>query len=309
MKKAVVIGGCGKVGSYLVPMLVRAGWEAVSVSRGQTEPYVKAEEWGRVQKVRLDRGSADFAPSIAALSPDVVVDMICFTQVDMLRLIDALRGRVQHYLVCGSMWMHGRSAQVPVREEECRDPMETYGVEKEKMDRAISREWAESRFPGTIFHPGHIVCPGDVPINPQGCKSLDAFRTLRAGEPLYLPNFGMETLHHVHAKDIAGLILAAINAGQPAFGEGFHAVSPRAVTLSGYAQEAASWYGKTADLRFEPYDTWKRRVSPEDAASALTHMLHSPSGSMEKAARLLRFAPAYTSYDAVRECLQSFGAL
>lgn len=309
MKKAVVIGGCGKVGSYLVPMLVEAGFAVTTVSRGQTQPYVKAAEWEKVQKVVLDRKNEAFAASVAALEPDVVVDMICFTEKDMLSLIEALRGKVEHYLVCGSMWMHGRSAQVPVSEEECRTPMETYGIEKEKMDRAIAREWAQNGFPGTIFHPGHIVCPGDVPINPQGCKSLEAFRTLRAGEPLCLPNFGMETLHHVHAKDVAGLVFAAIRAGEPSFGEGFHAVSPRAVTLAGYAQEAASWYGKEADLRFEPYDEWKRRMSEEDAASALTHMLHSPSGSMEKAARLLGFVPQYTSYAAVRECLQSFGEL
>ena len=52
-----------------------------------------------------------------------------------------------------------------------------------------------------------------------------------------------------------------------------------------------------------------RRVSKEDAESALTHMLHSPSGSMEKAKHLLDFVPKHTSYEAVRECLQSFGEL
>ena len=72
---------------------------------------------------------------------------------------------------------------------------------------------------------------------------------------------------------------------------------------------AASWYGKEADLAYEPYETWKARVSKEDAESALTHMLHSPSGSMEKAKRLLDFVPKHTSYEAVRECLQSFGEL
>ena len=159
------------------------------------------------------------------------------------------------------------------------------------------------------MHPGHIVCPGDVPINPQGCKSLDAFRTLREGKTLYLPNFGMETLHHVHAEDVAGVFFAAIQTGKSAYGEGFHAVSPRAVTLTGYAREAASWYGKEADLAYEPYETWKARVPAEDAASTLTHMLHSPSGSMEKAKRLLDFVPKHTSYEAVRECLQSFGEL
>lgn len=37
--KAVVIGGCGHIGTYLVPRLVKAGYQVVSVTRGQSKPY------------------------------------------------------------------------------------------------------------------------------------------------------------------------------------------------------------------------------------------------------------------------------
>ena len=174
------------------------------------------------------------------------------------------------------------------------------------MDLAIAREFRDGGFPGTIVHPGHIVCPSDIPINPQACKSLEAFKILKSGEALWLPNFGMETVHHVHAADVAGLFMAAVKAGKTAYGEGFHALSPRALSLRGYAAAAAAWYGRKADLRFEPYDTWKNRFSPKDAEATLTHILHSPSGSMKKAEQLLGFRPKYTSLEAVRECLASF---
>ena len=117
----------------------------------------------------------------------------------------------------------------------------------------------------------------------------------------------METLHHVHAKDVAGVFLAAVKAGKPAFGQGFHAVSPRAVTLRGYAAEVAGWYGRTADLRFEDFEAWQRRMGEDLAGQTLSHITHSPSASMEKAKRLLGFEPEYTSYRAVRECIASFG--
>jgi nucleoside-diphosphate-sugar epimerase len=136
-----------------------------------------------------------------------------------------------------------------------------------------------------------------------------AFEKLKAGEPLYLPNFGNETLHHVHAADVAGVFMAALKAGKKAFGQGFHAVSPRAVSLRGYARAAASWFGREADLRFEPFDTWKARVSAEEADATLSHILHSPSASMEKAKELLGFTPAFSTYEAVKECLGSFGVL
>ena len=309
LKKAVVIGGSGKVGSYLTPLLAREGFEVLCVGRTEHAPVVESPEWADVRRVRLDRNQAGFEKEIASLGAEVVVDMICFADADMQRMVEALRGRVGHYLVCGSMWMHGRSAQVPVREEECREPLEAYGVQKEKMDRSISREYRENGFPGTIVHPGHIVCPGDVPINPQGCKSLEAFAVLKAGRTLVLPNLGMETLHHVHAKDVAGVFLAAVKAGERAYGEGFHAVSPRAVTLYGYAQEAARWFGREADIALEPFETWKKRMSERDAAATLEHIAHSPNGSMEKAERMLGFAPEYSSLDAVRECIASLGVL
>lgn len=309
MKKAVVIGGRGKVGSYLVPMLVRQGFEAVCVGRTEHAPFVESPEWAEVRTLRLDRKNEGFEKEIAALEADIVVDMICSADADMRRMVEALRGHVGHYLVCGSMWMHGRSAQIPVREEESREPLEEYGIQKERMDRSIAKEYRENGFPGTIVHPGHIVCPGDIPINPQGCKSLEAFETLKAGRTLYLPNLGMETLHHVHAQDVAGVFFAAIQAGKKACGEGFHAVSPRAVTLYGYAQEAARWFGKEADIVCEPFDEWRKRMSEKDAAATLEHITHSPNGSMEKAARLLGFVPQYSSLEAVRECIASLGML
>jgi nucleoside-diphosphate-sugar epimerase len=306
MSKAIIIGGRGKVGSYLVPLLVRDGFEVINISRGKTVPLVQDNAWDKVAQLNLDRHAEGFETKIAELKADIVLDMICFENDDMLRLINALKGRVSHYLVTGSMWMHGRSSAVPVKEDECREPLEAYGVQKSLMDKTIAEQFRSRGFPGTAVHPGHIVCPGDIPINPQGCKSLSAFNTLKAGGILYLPNFGMETLHHVHAADVAGIFFAAVKAGKPSFGQGFHAVSLRAVTLWGYAQEAAGWYGRQADLRFEPFDTWKARVTPAEADDTLTHILHSPSGSMQKTKDLLNFTPLYSSYEAIRECLGSF---
>lgn len=308
MKKALIIGGRGKVGSYLVPMLAEDGYHVVNVSRGTKQPYVENKAWDSVEQLTLDRSKAGFEEKIVSVGADVVIDMICFEASDMAKLIDALEGKVSHYLVCGSVWMHGRSNEVPVLEHECREPLDHYGIEKDKIDKMITARFQKTGFPGTAVHPGHIVCPGDVPVNPQGFKGNETFEALRDGKPLLLANFGMETVHHVHASDVAGVFFAAIKAGKPAFGEGFHAVSPRAVTLRGYAEEAASWFGKTAKLEFLPYDEWKTKgFDEEQQFFTWDHAQHSPSASMQKAKELLGFAPKYTSYEAIKECLRSFG--
>ena len=55
MSRVVVIGGSGHVGTYLVPRLVSAGFEVVSVSRGQRAPYQPHGAWKFVRTVTLDR--------------------------------------------------------------------------------------------------------------------------------------------------------------------------------------------------------------------------------------------------------------
>ena len=310
MKKALVIGGNGKVGGYLCPLLLQAGYQVKSVSRSGKLPPAPQDGYEQVEAIRLDRGQEGFEAQIAALGDqDVVVDMICFQLEDMERLVRALRGRVGHYLVCGSAWMHGHSSQVPVREEEDREPLCEYGRQKSAMDRALGELYGREAFPGTAVHPGHIVCPNTWPINPQGHNEPWVFAHMRQGKRLTLPNLGMETLHHVHAADVAGVFLAAIRAGGRSFGQGYHAVSDRALTLRGYASQVYAWYGYEPRLDFLPVEEWGKGVSEHAYQQCLDHIRHSPSYSMEKAREQLGFLPKFSSLQAVRECLQSLGAL
>ena len=65
-------------------------------------------------------------------------------------------------------------------------------------------------FSATIIHPGHIVGPGWEPLNPAGRFNPCVFSMLAKGEELALPNFGLETVHQVHADDVAQMFMCAI---------------------------------------------------------------------------------------------------
>lgn len=300
MKQATVIGGKGRIGSYLVPLLLESGYDVINVSRGESALPRPDNCWRSVRQVVLDRNQEDFPARIAELGSDCVIDMICFKDEDMRRLAGTLQERTGHYVVIGSLWMHGPSTVVPCPEHLCREPIGDYGIEKHRMDLSIQQLHATANFPGTIIHPGHIVAEGFNLVNPQGNLNLQVFRDLRDSRPLALPNFGMETLHHVHAADVAGIVMAALENGSISFGQGFHIVSSGAVTLSGYAREVARWFGQEAMLVFQPYTIWAKGVSRDDANITYEHIQHSPCGSMEKARRMLGFIPRYTSYQAIR---------
>jgi selenocysteine lyase/cysteine desulfurase len=59
--RVVVIGGTGHIGTYLVPKLVETGYQVISVSRQQREPYQPHAACKAVQHVTLDRAAVEEA--------------------------------------------------------------------------------------------------------------------------------------------------------------------------------------------------------------------------------------------------------
>ena len=310
--KVVVIGGTGHIGTYLIPQLVAAGHEVVCVSRQIKEPYNKSPLWNTVKKLTIDRSVAEeqgnFGQQISALKAEIVIDLICFTPESATILAGALLGEVQHFIHCGTMWVHGASEQVPTRESQERKPFGQYGINKARIEDYLLTLSRQKNFPATILHPGHITGPGWLPINPAGNLDPGVFAKLANGEEISLPNLGMETLHHVHAFDVAAAFLNAIESRSNCIGESFHVVSEQALTLSGYATNMSKWFGKEARIRFLPWDDWRKTTDDTNAQLTWDHIAHSPNGSIEKAKRLLNYKPRYSSLQAIQEAVTCYFA-
>jgi len=305
--RIVVIGGTGHIGTYLVPELVQRGHEVIVLSRGERTPYQDSGVWQQVELQQADRPAEDaagtFGPRVRDLRADVVIDLICFTEDSARQLAEAIEGEVDHLLHCGTIWVHGPSATVPTREDTPRRPFGDYGIAKAAIERYLLAKAHHDGLPVTIVHPGHISGPGWVPVNPAGHLDPGVFTKLADGAELALPNLGLETIQHVHAADVAGVFLAALANRSVAVGESFHAVADGAMTLRGYAEGVARWFGRDANLTFLPWDEWARTVPETDAAVTWDHIAHSPHCSMEKAARLLGFRPRYSPLETTLEAL------
>lgn len=307
MARVVVIGATGHVGTFLVPRLIEAGHDVVAISRGQAQPYVPDDRWDAVEMVSIDRAAAeatgDFGEQIAAMAPDAVVDLICFTPDSSEQLVGSLQDRV-HLVHIGTIWTHGHATAVPVGEDVDKQPFGSYGTQKLAIERALLASTAAGSLRASIVHPGHISGPGWWPLNPAGHFDPAVFAALARGEELALPNFGLETVHHVHADDVAALVVATLAHPERAVGESFHAVSPQAMTLRGYAEAMSRWFGREPRLRFAPFAEWAAGQVPEQAAATWEHIARSPSCSMAKADRLLGFAPRYSSLAAVQAAVR-----
>jgi nucleoside-diphosphate-sugar epimerase len=303
--QVTVIGGTGHIGSYLVPRLVEAGHCVRVVSRGERSPYVPHDAWSHAEFLRLDRGAEEsagrFGEQIAAARPDVVIDLTCYTLESAVQLAESLRGRVGHFLHCGTIWVHGPAVELPTTEEAPRRPFGDYGCRKAAIEAYLLDEARRRGFPATVLHPGHLVGAGWNPLNPAANFNPEVFSRLARGEELLLPNLGMETVHHVHCDDVAQAFLCAITHRDAALGESFHVVSPGALTLRGYAESMAACFGREPQLRFLPFEEWRRHFSHKEAETTWNHIARSSHCSIEKARRVLGYAPRYSSLDAVRE--------
>jgi len=305
--RIAVIGGTGHVGTYLVPRLVRGGHEVVALSRGERQPYHPAPEWGAVARLAVDRDAEDaagtFGGRIAALGADVVIDMICFTPESARQLVDALRPARPLLLHCGTIWVHGPAARVPIGEDEPRTPFGEYGTGKAAIEALLWRETIAGGVPSVVLHPGHISGPGWPVITPAGNLDPDVWRRLATGAPLALPDLGLGVLHHVHADDVAQAFERALTRPE-AIGASFHVVAAQAMTLRGLAAGVARWFGREAVLDLVDWPEFERRAGAGHAAATRAHVERSIAASIDRARAVLGYAPRSTSLDALREALR-----
>lgn len=308
--KVILIGGTGHIGTYLVPRLVGAGHRVVCISRQQAKPYSSHEAWKSIEYVTIDRIKSEenghFGSQIASLNGDIVIDLICFTPESARKLSEALNGSVQHFLHCGTMWVHGYSEQVPTTENQKRNPFGLYGINKANIEAYLHTFHQEYGLPVTILHPGHITGPGWLPVNPVGNLNPEIFVRLAKGEEIILPNLGMETVHHVHADDVAQAFIKAIDNRENSIGQSFHVVSEQALTLRGYAEGMARIFGQEPKLKFLPWEEWQKAVNTTDKELTWDHIAHSPCGSISKAKKLLNYQPKYSSLQAVQEAIEHY---
>src|SRR4029077_16358915 len=101
--RAIVIGGTGHIGTYLVPRSVRLGYEVVNISRSQQDPYHLHGAWKEVTQVQIDRrfeeAAGTFGKKIRDLKPEIVIDLICFTLESARHLAESVRAKHNTYFI------------------------------------------------------------------------------------------------------------------------------------------------------------------------------------------------------------------
>lgn len=313
--KVLVIGGTGHIGSYLVPRLVLAGHEVSVVARRPKPQYTDARlAWPSVRWITADRAAEEAANTwqsrMAALDVDAVIDLLCYTPEQNRIMHDAFRGRVSHFLHCGTIWAYGPAERVPYEESFPRRPTTEYGQRKADIEAFLLQKFREEGFPATIIHPGHISGRKWLPIDPQGSRDgVGVYEKLATGSEVVLPDRGTATIHHVHGDDVAQLFELALHHREASLGQSFSAVAPHALSLNACCRYVANLFSKEPNLRYVPLSELPTHVGDRSAAIIEEHVSHSPCSSIAKGQRLLGYAPRFTTeqiyYEAIDYLLES----
>ncbi|MBM3498246.1 MAG: NAD-dependent epimerase/dehydratase family protein [Armatimonadetes bacterium] len=307
--KVLVIGGTGHIGSYLVPRLVQGGHAVQVVARNPAPQYTDPRlAWGAVEWIVADRAAEErdgtWRARMDALEADAVIDLICYTVEQNRTLVEAFAGRVQHFIHCGTIWSYGPPARTPYAESDPRRPISEYGRQKALIEADLLHRYRTSGFPATIIHPGHISGRKWLPIDPQGTRNgVGVYEKLARGETVHLPGDGLATLHHVHADDLAQLFESALIRRNASLGEAFSGVAPFAMSLLACSHFVAGLFGREPNLCFAT-DEEMAEVLGSAWATTQDHRAHSPCCSIEKAQRLLGYAPRFTTEQIYVESLE-----
>ena len=209
-----------------------------------------------MERLLGDRTTGDFDRLLAGRSFDAAVDFAAYFGEDGRRAVDALGGRVGHYVVIstGQVYLVRESCPRPAREIDYPGPLRPapeaaydrgqwdYGVGKRALEDALEEAWQSRRFPATRIR------------IPRVNGERDHFRRLERylwrmldGGPILLPDGGDQLTRHVYSGAVVKAILAILGRTST-FGQAYNLAQDETPTLRELLLKTAELVGARARL-------------------------------------------------------------
>ncbi|MDI1443387.1 NAD-dependent epimerase/dehydratase family protein [Polyangium sp. 6x1] len=233
--KVLVIGGTRFVGPLLVQRLLAAGHQVTLFNRGTLpDPF-----GARIERLQGDRTTADLARLLQNRHFDAAVDFAAYRAEDTRGAVDALGGRVGHYVFIstGQVYLVREGAPRPSREIDYAGPVMPrptdedelgnweYGTGKRDCEDTLVEAFETSRFPSTRIR---------IPVvngERDSSRRIDRYLfRLADGGPVLVPDGGTHLVRHVYAGEVARF-LTDILGNARTFGEAYNVCQPEMPSL------------------------------------------------------------------------------
>ena len=225
------------MGYQLAWRLVAAGHQVTLLNRGtHPDPF-----GGRVSRLRADRTSREFFTVLAGLSFDAAVDFAAFQGSDAEGVVQALEGRVGHYVLIstGQVYLVRTDPPAPARETDYDGPLMAepppghrdhgdweYGMGKRACEDVLAEAWASRGFPSTRLR---------IPIvngERDNTRRLEGYvwRILDGG-PLLVPDGGGARLRQVYSGAVVSALMRVLG-DRATFGQAYNVCQEETPTLA-----------------------------------------------------------------------------
>ncbi|HRI65416.1 MAG TPA: NAD-dependent epimerase/dehydratase family protein [Polyangium sp.] len=231
----LVIGGTRFVGPLLVFRLLAGGHRVTIFNRGtRVDPF-----GDRVERIVGDRMSADLSRHMSNRRFDAAVDFTAYRYEDARGSVEALGGRVGHYVMIGTgqVYLVRQDCPRPAQESDYDGPLKErptaevelanweYGMGKRDCEDALVEAWQKSGFPVTRIRIPIVAGERDhyQRLDPYVCRLLD-------GGPIIIPDGGPQIVRHVYAGEVARLLVELLGR-ENTFGEAYNVCQREAPSL------------------------------------------------------------------------------
>jgi len=236
MKRILVTGGAGFIGSHIVEVLLDAGHQVAvldNLSTGKRENLsqkVAFYEADITDKEAIKKVFRDFKPEIvdhhaAQISVNRSVREPDFDAYqNIIGSINLLEASAQHgverfiFASTGGA-LYGDAPRIPSSEDTLVLPLAPYGIAKASVEHYIRFFSTEHKIDTVVLRYANVYGPRQDPHGEAGVVAIFSLKTM-AGENLTVYGNGKQTRDFVFVKDVARANLAAVDAKPGVFNVG-----------------------------------------------------------------------------------------
>lgn len=298
--KVCIIGGTGRIGNALIPLVTTQGHQVLVVARGE-KPLPQEPSPGQItfKEATYQRRDRTWYQFLEALEADVVIDLL---GLDPPGVYQSLRGRIQHFIVTGPFRMYGEPRIVPTPEEMqgtsefpelARRYQETVGVQHQARQDGVA-------FTAVVLPT--VTGPGYVPPDLRGGADVAAHRVLRDGKTIRIPFGANALIAPCDVQDIARGILHILQNRNRAADEIFNIGPPYAITLETLIGLYATAYQVEFPIEYITWEDFLDHVVPRPDQHYFFRVHESPD--IRKIQSRLQFEPHYTPEESVERSIR-----
>lgn len=249
--RILIIGGTRFLGYHIARRLLDEGHEITLFNRGKT-----ADDFGeRVSRIRGDRYDyKSFIERLGGEKFEAVIDMIAFKEEDSKAAIEAFQENAGHFIhiSTAAVYMVTKDFPCPLREEDFDRPLYprpeendgwwTYGFHKRKCEEVLRDAFKEHGFPVTMLRLPIVMGERDYSL-----RAYSYFIRILDGEPLILPDSGLNVFTHVYQDDIVKTIASNL-LNSSSFGQSYNLAQAEVLTLRAFVLKACQILERSIEL-------------------------------------------------------------